>query len=290
MVIDYNQETIIDNLLQEILPSIDANQHDYGFIATLFPKDPNLTVVESDMSLAHGLHLILASNSKLLPVLVNGKLEGVFTLRSFSVRLNTFWQGRGKKQLDPATIEIMDFSERDDIPLLAQDEHIKDLVEAFRENEAVVIGTSTSIRCVVSPEDLIEKLWEIAGPYVLVQEIEKAYRDLIRLVFEDEDIVEVISRALSPLPHYMEESHKIPNTLEEMDFSELAGVIFSKQSWPRFIERYRLGPRNFAKSDFDHANKIRNKVSHPDKGTADRNDRQFLFKLRMNLSRAMRGN
>jgi len=107
MVIDYSQETIIDNLLQEILPSIDANQHDYGFIATLFPKDPNLTVVESDMSLAHGLHLILASNSKLLPVLVNGKLEGVFTLRSFSVRLNTFWQGRGKKQLDPATIEVL---------------------------------------------------------------------------------------------------------------------------------------------------------------------------------------
>jgi len=93
--------------------------------------------------------------------------------------------------------------------------------------------------------DFLRYLYEVAGPFVFVSEIELALRALIGLSLKPGELELFAKRSLANLYDVPE---SVPNSLEQMTFDNYRQLIIHSDNWPAFepvlgANRARVGAK-----------------------------------------------
>jgi hypothetical protein len=129
--------------------------------------------------------------------------------------------------------------------------------ETLDAQNAFLVGDVNRLQGIVTPMLLLNYLYSVASPFVLVAEIEIVLRALIRRAVTDDKIAECIRITLGK--HYSPE--QLPSNLEEMTFHDYIQIIGDGRNWPLFEPVFR-GTRERTRAKLEAMGELRNSVFH----------------------------
>lgn len=127
-------------------------------------------------------------------------------------------------------------------------------------DDAILVGQPVNLQGVVTPMDVLNYLYKVAIPFVLLAEIELSLRKLLRVSVDDDQLDECIRLTLKE-----KYGDDLPNSLEEMEFNDYIQIIGHGRTWPRFQYVFgRVGDwqRNRTRVDLERIRDLRNDVFH----------------------------
>ncbi|WP_041230815.1 hypothetical protein [Deinococcus peraridilitoris] len=134
---------------------------------------------------------------------------------------------------------------------------LHEVLPYLQQHDFVLVGTKERLVGILTASDVMTYLYSVAVPFLLVQEIELALRDLIQKSVVPDILAECSRRALSSL--YRED--RLPITLEAMSFGDYVTIIKAPLNWPHFSGA--LGAdRNRASVKLEPIGGLRNDVFH----------------------------
>jgi predicted transcriptional regulator len=192
-----------------------------------------------------------------IPVVDEGEVLGVFSFRSFTLGVaNDSLDEWLKQKTVPGDLQVDEFIEK--FTFARVTEEISSVFDAMGRDNGVLIGTPERLVGVLTPVDLLRYLYQVAGPFVLVSEIELALRALIGLALSPQNIVVASKRCLSSA--YSGEEH-VPTSLEDMTFDNYQTLISHGENWKE-LEPVFGGNRTRTSGKLKEIGKIRNDLFH----------------------------
>ncbi|SCG72489.1 CBS domain-containing protein [Micromonospora inositola] len=219
-------------------------------VSLLVPDDQDVVTVPTGTPIGSAIDLMRRHDFDQLPVMtVNSHVVGTFTYRSFSQGLRHL-----RAQDDPLSMPVEDLVE--DLRFVRAADEVSAVLGYIETDRAVLVGDEDRLLAVVTAADVSAFLWRRTRPFVLLQDIELAVRDLMRSSCTDEDLASVVSAAL---PGGNDERAA---RLEDLTLSELFTVLLHGTSFGRFF-RTRFGNnRHLVRATLEPVREIRNKVFH----------------------------
>jgi predicted transcriptional regulator len=192
-----------------------------------------------------------------LPVIEDGQVLGVFSFRSFAQgAAHTSLEDWTKQKIAPGDLPVDEFLEQFEFARVT--EEMNRAFDAMDRDNGILIGTPERLLGVLTPMDFLRYLYHVAGPFVMLSEIELALRALIGFVLNPEKIGTAARRCLSSAYGGHD---KVPAVLEEMTFDNYQSLISHGDNWSDF-ERVFGGTRNRASGKLKEIGGIRNDVFH----------------------------
>ena len=236
-----------------------AGDTPFHLAGSIFP-DASIKVVSvsPDTPLKDALTLMLENSYSQLPVIDNDKYRGVVSLKSICQCLRDLYFSQSSSSSIRVNLSDMRVSEAMDIdvPSISPSDNIGQILSQLDEYESLVMGSTNKVQAVVTPFDLVKRLWQIAGPYILAQEIELALRQIIHKTLpptpEYEEII------LRPFRNQDDKEHL--KKVEDMDLSELTSVITTNVNWPYFSQVF--GNKALFTARIKLITQLRNKIMH----------------------------
>src|SRR5262249_626043 len=134
------------------------------------------------------------------------------------------------------------------------------LFDALDRDGYVLVGEPERLVAVATPTDLIDYLYAVAHPFVLIQEIELALRALVRSVIPMDAIPESIERAVRSF--YKERPDAMPTELNHLTLRELVLVVVTKDNYQERFTSVLGRNRDSASSNLSRLHDLRNEVFH----------------------------
>jgi CBS domain-containing protein len=185
-----------------------------------------------------------------LPVLAGAEVVGVFTYRSLAKGL-----GHVRPQDDPLNAHVDDLTE--DLEFVRSSDDVANVLRFIDRDGAVLVGDETHLLAVATSEDVTRFLWAQTHPFVLLQDIEFAMRDLGRRACPDEEVLIECVRAAFP-PQGTPRSC----VLEDLTLGELLQVVKNGPNYGHHFNKTFGKNSNYVSSTLDPVLEIRNKVFH----------------------------
>ena len=113
----------------------------------------------------------------------------------------------------------------------ASDE-VGEILARLDRDGAVLVGDETNVVAVATTADVMTFLWETTRPFVLLQDIELAVRDLIRSACPASD---ELARRIAAA--FGSEREAPPSTLEELTMGELLNVLLHGDNFGQCFRR-----------------------------------------------------
>jgi len=186
-----------------------------------------------------------------LPVVAEEKVIGVFSYRSFAHVVEAT-----RNERDVASLPVVEFLDRPQF--VHTTDPFDEILDELDGRGAVLVGARDRLVGIATPMDILRYLYEVANAYVLLQEIELAMRELIRLSLTPEQLAESASRCLAGA--YAE--GRVPHTLGEMTFSDYVTILGRQQTWHLFEPLLGVGSRERVRSRLNDVREIRNVAFH----------------------------
>lgn len=263
----------------------------FGPAWALLPKDQQPLVIDDDTSAADAIERMIDADYSQLPVRNGvGIITGVFTWKSFGKRVADL---RGTK------LSAIDLPVKDtdlEPPRFITPETYIDTETDWGNLDYVLVGEPKDLLGILSISDVLGRLNDFAEAFVLLFEVEHEIRDLIKLVYSQQELTDVceamanslkapLDAAATELVALVEGEAAITSkpqvntiqraakllreagksrpvtTLEDLTFSQYKGIICAVANWPRFQPVFST-QRELAEADFDDVNQIRNDVFH----------------------------
>jgi CBS domain-containing protein len=239
--------------------SVSPRAREFFRVAKLVPEAQDVVSISPGTRVRDALKLMRGHGFSQLPVLAGATVIGVFTYRSLA-------QGLGvvRRQDDPLDAAVDDLLE--DLEFVRASNEVDEILEALDRDGAVLVGDETNLLAVTTTTDVVSFLWETTQPFVLLQDIELAIRDLVRSACPSQaDLAERINAAVKD-----EYDKEPPSTLEELTMGELLSVVMHKENFGQCFRTTFGANRDLVLSQLEPTREIRNKVFHfRDEVTAD---------------------
>ena len=246
-------------------------------VNSLLPDDQDVVSVPPDASVSKALDLMRQHGFSQLPVMAGNIVIGVFSYRSFALRLAEL--GRS----DIARLEVDDCLEQ--LEFVRLSDEVEALFDYLDRDGAVLIGDRERLLAVATSTDLIRYLYTVTHPFVLIQEIELVLRGLVRRAVNPHDLVACIRRAIGHL--YKDNADGPPTELTSLTFGELVRVVVNGANYSDVFARVLGRNRDSALGYLDPIPGLRNDVFHF-KRSVSGEDMQMLANARSWLLRKAR--
>lgn len=233
--------------------TFDDRAHSSAFhdVGRIFPADVELCWVEPSTTVTEALRLMAPKRFSQVPVIVNGRVRGVFSLWSLAQQL------LASPDLAPHDLAVEDVMER--LPSVTVDDPLDLVLEHLNRHDAVVVESPHGVQAIATGTDVLNYFYRIARPYVLLQEIELALRALIDACVTEVELRQCIDRALRK--KYEAQKREPPSRLRDMTFEDYRSIVGAKDNWDFF--KGVLGQnRELAASKLEQVRRIRNDVFH----------------------------
>jgi hypothetical protein len=192
-----------------------------------------------------------------LPVVESGQVLGIFSYRSFARGTASATLEEWKRQQTaPGDLPVDEFIERFEFVRLTEDVHR--VIDAVGRDDGVIVGSPERLIGILTPMDFLRYLYRVAGPFVVVSEIELALRALIRRALSPNGIANAARRCLSGA--YGSEA-KVPVELEKMTFDNYVSLISYGTNWLE-LELVFGGTRSRTSGKLRAVGEIRNNLFH----------------------------
>jgi CBS domain-containing protein len=219
-------------------------------VGSLFPEEYSIVSVEPATPVAAALAIMLEKRYSQLPVVDGGTLRGVFSLWSLAHQI------ADAPQLKIADLKVADVME--DLPAVTVSDSLHSILQLLNHHDALLVNSPHGLQAVATPIDVLKYFYSVAQPFILVQEIELALRDLITHC-AGTGLPECIEHALGST--YQRTNRPLPTDLYEMTFDDYRALITTKSNWPLFEPIFGSN-RELVVAKLSRARDIRNEVLH----------------------------
>lgn len=230
----------------------DSPFHDVG---SVFPGEVNVVSVPSHTSVEVALRLMQEKRFSQLPVMEDGQVIGVFSLWSLTENLVSAPGMKIEALLKD--LQVGDLMEQ--LPRVTVNESIHSILGHLGRYEAVLVNSSHGLQGVATSTDVLRYFYQVARPYILLQEVELALRNLIERCAPDLTLKQCIDRAL--VKSYEAKQRVAPKNLTEMSFEDYRTIIICSSNWPIF-EGLLGKNREMVAAKLERLRRIRNDVFH----------------------------
>ena len=220
----------------------------------IIPKDQDVLSVPPETPAREALELMAQYGYSQLPVKQGREVLGLFTYRAFALEAARSREPRS----DFASLPVEEFLEHEEPAYARLKDEFRTLINVLDERGAVVVSGPDELRAILTPMDVLRYLYSVANPFVLLEEIELALRDLICAALPDPTLFQsCVANALSA--RYQE--RPLPVRLEEMTFDEYVALLRDGRNWPYFEETFG-GTRERTRAKLEPVRDLRNDVFH----------------------------
>jgi len=227
-------------------------------INRIIPQNQRLMTVPPDYKVRDAVALMRKLGYSQMPVVENDEVLGVFSYRSLAVEAaRATLEELTNQRCAPGDLNVDEFMEQFEFARVT--EEMNKVFDAMDRDNGVLIGTPEKLIGVLTPMDFLRYLYQVAGPFVLVSEIELALRGLIRAALTPEQIKEAAKRCLGSL--FRGRDDRIPTSLEEMTFDNYKLLVGHLDNWPLF-EAMLGGTRSRTSAKLREVGTIRNDLFH----------------------------
>jgi CBS domain-containing protein len=230
----------------------DSPFHDVG---SVFPGEVRIVSVTPQTPAGDALKLMLEKRFTQLPVMENGEVLGVFSL--WSLAQNLVLSPGIKVENLLKSMEVGELMEQ--LPKVTVKESVHSILGLLERHDAVLVDSPHGLQAVATSSDVLRYFYKVARPYILLQEIELALRNLIELCAPDEKLKECVDRALAK--SYEARYWSVPTNLKEMSFEDYRAIIICSANWPVF-EALLGHNRDLVSAKLERLREIRNEVFH----------------------------
>jgi predicted transcriptional regulator len=165
-------------------------------INRIIPEDQEILHVPPSCRVRDAVELMRKHKYSQVPVVEGSEVLGVFSYRSFAQgAANATLEGWTKQKCAPGDLQVDEFLEQFEFARVT--EEMSRVFDAMDRDNGVLVGTPERLIGVLTPMDFLRYLHHVAGPFVLVAEIELAVRELMRNALTAEQIAETSKRCLS---------------------------------------------------------------------------------------------
>jgi CBS domain-containing protein len=225
-------------------PSLTETFHRLGRI---LPDDQVLRCIDQTATVKEAFSIMKEHGYSQLPVRSGNRITGMFSYRSFAreiVEYEDVLEGNVK----PGDIEVGELMEPAKFAL-GSDEFCA-WFETLDKFDAFLLGEPTRVQGLLSTMDLLNYLYGVANPFVLVAEIELSLRSLITHAVSDDQLKECMRVA------------KVrAKTFDRATFGDYIYIITEEPNWQLFQPVFRGNPFR-TKARLSEACELRNKAFH----------------------------
>lgn len=219
------------------------------------PDEQALVTVRPDTSVGDAIKLMQKKGFSQIPIVEGNQVLGVFSYRSFAVRLIGIGQITGISIEDLTVdefIEELGFVHIDEDPASAYD--------LLDRDDAVLVGEPGRLQGILTAMDVLKRLYDLASPFVLLAEIELALRNLIEISVDQDGLTTCITNSLTQ--QYSKD--KMPSSLQEMTFNDYIQIMGDGRNWIKFEDVFGKGDwkRKLTRTKLEEVRELRNDVFH----------------------------
>src|SRR4051794_28944151 len=204
----------------------DAFDSYFHRLNNVLPERQEIVSVGPDVTVGDALAVMAREGFSQLPIVEGREVLGAFTYRSFALGVARM------KRVDVSDLPVFDFSEQ--LRFARPRDDFEELVDALDRDGAVFVGDPDRLIGIATTVDVLRYLLGIANVYVLLQEIELALRELLR-----------VAAGRSVPANWMHEC--LPDSdgdgpaFEDMSFGDYMLILQSKPHWEKLAVAF--GPR-----------------------------------------------
>lgn len=223
-------------------------------INSVIPNDQVLETVAPETSAEDALKILNERGFSQLPIVKGREVLGVFSYRSYARSvLRHAKQASANKKFDPLTLLVEDC--REDAEFARLTDEFKKWFDHIDRFDAILVGDPNRLLAIVTAMDILQYLYVVASPFVLIAESELALRALIRYSVDENGLAECANRCLS------EKYEVVPSTLEDMTFNDYVQIVTDGRNWEHFQPTFG-GDRSRTRARLEYLGGIRNDVFH----------------------------
>lgn len=219
--------------------------HEFFRVGRLIPDDQEIVSVAPGTRVREALEQMREGGFDQLPVVVAGHVVGVFSYRSLARGLALM-----RPQDNPLDATVDDFVE--DLPFVRATDEVSSILDSLESYGVVLVGDETNLVAVATATDVNIFLWNATRPFVLLQDVELAVRDLMRSCTDEAGLVGPITAA-----HLSGASR-----LEDLTMGELMSVLLNEASYGKLFRHAFGSRRDLVSATLEPVREIRNKVFH----------------------------
>lgn len=224
----------------------------FHLVNSLLPDEQNVVSVSPGTPVRQALALMQKHGFSQLPVMEGNLVLGVFSYRSFVARIVELGF------IDIERVEVDDCLE--DFEFVRTSSEIKAVFECLDRDGAVLVGDPDRLVAVATPIDLIQYLYSVAHPFVLIQEIELVLQGLVRAAMSEGELAGRIQRAISS--KYVGAEDRMPTKLVDLTFAELVQTVTHGTNYSDAFCMLLGKNRDSARGFLDPIPRIRNEIFH----------------------------
>ncbi len=216
--------------LPALAPERDLASDLFHRINRIIPDNQKVLTVRPETTVREAVRLMREHGYSQLPVVQDGHVVGVFSYRSLAI--GTASKGLEDWKRDrcaPGDLTVDEFTE--EFEFVRMKGEMRKALDYVERDGAVLVGTPENLLNILTATDFVEYLNEVAGPFVLVSEIERALRTIIRLALTPEEIAESARVCLAGL---YTRKDQIPIEIEDMTFDNYKVLVSRGETWRVF--------------------------------------------------------
>ncbi|MEO7839166.1 MAG: CBS domain-containing protein [Anaerolineales bacterium] len=223
-------------------------------VNNVLPEDQEAHFISFETSVAEALTLMKAKNFSQIPIKAGSEVLGVFSYRSF---INKIPEIIGEK-VDLKQLQVGDFMEGMDFVNVLED--LTKTLDVLDKKDVVLIGSRDDLKGLLTPIDLVRYLYKLSSPFVLLGEIERALRNIIRSCATQEQLQEMAKATLSKTY----QPDEMPKSLEEMTFNDYVQIVGDGRTWKNFEGAFGLSDwkRKNTRTKLEEIRDLRNDTFH----------------------------
>jgi CBS domain-containing protein len=219
--------------------------HEFFRVGRLIPDDQEVVSVPPGTLVREALELMRQGGFDQLPVVAAGNVVGVFSYRSLARGLALI-----RPQDNPLDAHVDDLVE--DLPFVRVTDEVSSILSSLHSYGVVLVGDETNLLAIATATDVNAFLWNATRPFVLLQDVELAVRDLMRSCTDESGLADSIAAA------HVNEAKQ----LEDLTLGELMSVLLNEGNFGKLF-RHAFGPRrDLVNTTLEPVREIRNKVFH----------------------------
>lgn len=191
------------------------------------PDEQVLVTVQPDTSVGDAIKLMQKEGFSQIPVVEGDQVLGVFSYRSFAVRVFEIGQIKGMSIEDLTVDEFIE-----ELRFVHINEDPASVYDLLDRDDAVLVGEPERLQGILTAMDVLKRLYDLANPFVLLAEIELALRSLIEISMDQDDLAVCVKNSLAA----QYKAEQMPSSLQEMTFNDYIQIVGDGRNWTRFFE------------------------------------------------------
>jgi predicted transcriptional regulator len=192
-------------------------------VSSVIPEEQVVRCVTPDTLASEALEIMREFEFSQLPVISGPEVLGVFSYRSFSEGILVLHSGR----VSPGEVPVEEAMQP--VAWVRSQDELGDIVSEFERSEAVLVGDEQHLQAIVTAADVARFYGRTSQPFVLIGEIERTMRALIRASVDTATIAEHALQALAEI--YADRDQDPPIDIERMTTGELVRLVVDGRFW-----------------------------------------------------------